>query len=651
MGTNTSASISNNDGELSIDKCSQLTATRVSSAALGLPISYLSQIAHWIQVMLRDLYHLQVFVSELVGDFIKDDDDKWWFINLKSLRLTQDSFSKVQMWHAIYIKKDAAAVQQYKRVLSNKERVAKNETERGSFCNMCGLYYMPHQTTQSADGLQVIPVFGYHVTFSIARQIAKLLHARGVPSTHLTRALMKISEQGDIHLRSVKQLMYADSQGSKNILYKDQDTDKVKCCYHCYSIYQEMIKVEGKLKELHILLGVDAKKSVQKEKEEELLVTRTKSPYDMSLVNNLPPSPFDTTDHTHVSLFQSTPHSTVSHRPSSAPAAMRRKTYLNTSLLSSQLAGKAAGDEHHTEVERQLQLLVNAIKEKHISIPMGLKYATYHSIPIGVQHYRLLCMFHYVVLEEPDRVNSLLLHAQSLAKDLPKHYVVQYRFGQQEVFVPFIFDPNNQLKSWFELQKRSDYSPRTMQRKKTKLLTELTTKTKGDSNMFSKTKAAHKQNMIFIQECRLHSLVSKGQDLAEYFRDNQVPCKLYSLLLPEGSTKQVNSTPSKPSTTFMTTQAKDALPIPRQSADSLPSTSQANKPKLVQEEGEFNMYMHKLNVQGGSLGAQNNSNMSSLVEGTEKQDLLITVPTKSLGKIIRFQWMSVLHNMLLVYYM
>ena len=72
--------------------------TKVTSKALPGVIEAIDRIAFWIMHMIQRSYDLNLFPSELVCDFIKDEDEKFVFLQVKGFKLNDISLATAKLW-------------------------------------------------------------------------------------------------------------------------------------------------------------------------------------------------------------------------------------------------------------------------------------------------------------------------------------------------------------------------------------------------------------------------------------------------------------------------------------------------------------------------------------------------------------------------
>jgi len=72
--------------------------TKVTSKALPGVIESIDRIAFWIMHMIQRKYDLNLFPSELVCDFIKDEDERFVFLQLKGFKLNDNSLATAKLW-------------------------------------------------------------------------------------------------------------------------------------------------------------------------------------------------------------------------------------------------------------------------------------------------------------------------------------------------------------------------------------------------------------------------------------------------------------------------------------------------------------------------------------------------------------------------
>ena len=312
MNTITTSISHNNTGELSDTKCDQLMVTRVNNSALATPIYYMSEIARWIQHSLIHLHQLNVQINDLVCDFIKDDNDHWYLINVKGFRITEESIPRIRFWYVTKVlgKPESEANGGKEHQLTLKERHWKQTAQVGSQCRLCGVHYvensfiaMPlsnklralfndmerenkaknnqwgnpvkdvpaldehHMSTPEGEMVPV-PVFGYQLTIAAATIVTFAYFRHQMALTRLAQILMEMFQLQSNQTRSVRQSMELSalreaiganigSGGGEGGVASHLVGDMISCCYYCKEIYERHQLNEKTSRLLYDLLGAN----------------------------------------------------------------------------------------------------------------------------------------------------------------------------------------------------------------------------------------------------------------------------------------------------------------------------------------------------------------------------------------------------------
>ena len=142
-------SLTNLDGVVTDIEMNKVTPFKMSPKTIEVPEIYTERIISYIQKFAETREGLYVNVTEIVCDFLKDDNDKWWFIQVKGLRLCRRSRQQIHRWK---VKKfghrndledeeddEETFQQQYKRKIKEAREKAKENMDNQ--CKMCGIFY------------------------------------------------------------------------------------------------------------------------------------------------------------------------------------------------------------------------------------------------------------------------------------------------------------------------------------------------------------------------------------------------------------------------------------------------------------------------------------------------------------------------------
>lgn len=143
-------SLTNAEGVVTDAEMDHVTPFKMSPATLQDPEAYTERIVAFLQKHAEMREGLVISVTEIVCDFIKDDSDKWWFIQIKGLRLCRRSRQLIHRWIVRKAEADHADLEdfddkqesfqeQYQRKIREAREKAKDNMDNK--CKMCGIYY------------------------------------------------------------------------------------------------------------------------------------------------------------------------------------------------------------------------------------------------------------------------------------------------------------------------------------------------------------------------------------------------------------------------------------------------------------------------------------------------------------------------------
>lgn len=429
------------DGTLNWNKADGLILTKIAPLVLAIPLEHAASVANWIQCCLQYFYNITTQIEELVADFIKDEHDCWWLINVKGFKWSLDSVPRIRLWHKIHVLNER--IQLKERPMTAKERTIKHSVELGIKCKLCGLYYsenqtvslaeipssggleklpneqsntypskdmlptnksqfsafklqnqsslqspQPHQMSQQHHHHQVIthiPAYGYQLALKGAMIVSKTYAQYKFPLTKLSYSLVNQQENS----------LTSMGTGYDSIII---------CCYVCKSIYDKKMEVDEANNELYSILNHSSCSSLNIPQDNGFSLTKLEPKYSPSRSGSRPLSPRN------------------SSRPKSAPSHFRRPM-------------------HRTGATTDIPTNNNSISYDGINNPIALKQKntmSYHNLMMKegkLQHWRLFVIAHGLVIEASDshRVdilrNELLLHP----------YTISYTLGQNKVFLPILW--------------------------------------------------------------------------------------------------------------------------------------------------------------------------------------------------------------------
>lgn len=86
------------DGSASDELCMRRSTSRVVGRAVGELEAHVDRLAAWFEATTAAQFQLPVRLSELVVDFIRDEDDHWYMIQVKGFKLSPESKDQVHQW-------------------------------------------------------------------------------------------------------------------------------------------------------------------------------------------------------------------------------------------------------------------------------------------------------------------------------------------------------------------------------------------------------------------------------------------------------------------------------------------------------------------------------------------------------------------------
>ena len=141
-------SLTNTDGVVTDTEMDKVTPFKMSPKTIEDPEIYTERIVSFLQKYAETQEGLLINVTEIVCDFIKDDNDKWWFIQIKGLRLCRRSRQQIHRWIQRRAEDDDSDYddeakesfqEQYKRKIREAREKAKENMDNQ--CKMCGIFY------------------------------------------------------------------------------------------------------------------------------------------------------------------------------------------------------------------------------------------------------------------------------------------------------------------------------------------------------------------------------------------------------------------------------------------------------------------------------------------------------------------------------
>lgn len=154
-------SLTNLEGAVTDTEMDKVSPFKMSPVTLEDPMVYTERIVAFLQKYAETREGLLVNVTEIVCDFIKDDNDKWWFIQIKGLRLCRQSRQRIHRWIKKRMEEDNADLEdyeddqkesfqeQYKRKIREARDKAKENMDNQ--CKMCGIFYREGELQSKAS--------------------------------------------------------------------------------------------------------------------------------------------------------------------------------------------------------------------------------------------------------------------------------------------------------------------------------------------------------------------------------------------------------------------------------------------------------------------------------------------------------------------
>lgn len=246
-----------------------LALMKVSRRALEVVRVYIERLVSWIQTTVQMQHALIMHLSNIVCDFVRDDDGRWWFVQMKGFQLSPQSIARCRAWYDHKFN----GIPRPKSMSAN-ERRAKLDSERGHKCKCCGLNFQEGQTVhievsgesgarggskspqKSKKGgktkksnksggtefgedinMRSVPVFGYELTRKMACRLSEIYRDAGFPLTKFSRAVLS-EESNQLETRTVADKL----RELEDIELKRSSGGELSCCFFCFQIMGEYSK-------------------------------------------------------------------------------------------------------------------------------------------------------------------------------------------------------------------------------------------------------------------------------------------------------------------------------------------------------------------------------------------------------------------------
>lgn len=287
-----------------------IATSRVQRKALEEVRMHIETLVLWLQNTLYKQESLVFHLSDVVCDFIRDDDGKWWFIQMKGFNVNPPTIARCNTWFKYKQSGNVHALLK-KRHLDNQLVRRKLEMERGLKCKTCGLNFQVDQTVDIETGVDIIhedapglddkkrnrsrgtegvrrpktagspstatatktspnnknhfissskyskrnvPAFGYELSRRMACRLSELYRDCDFQLTKFSRAVL-VGTTAVADARTV-----ADKFRDQEMLELSRSTGgELACCFFCHQIVEEYSKVAGLCRDLSERLRVGNK--------------------------------------------------------------------------------------------------------------------------------------------------------------------------------------------------------------------------------------------------------------------------------------------------------------------------------------------------------------------------------------------------------
>ncbi len=269
VGGNCIVSLTGDRGmEVSHEAMRDVSYMKVSRKALGEPHLYVERLVSWLQVVIQHSSDVIVHFSDVVCDFIRDEEGRWWLLQLKSFRVSPLSAQRCEAWYNERMKN----IPRPRRITPEETR-AKLDAERGRKCKLCGLNFQDGQTVEVETDVdaevdqtdvtpakssvrghfpqktRTVPAFGYELSRRMACRISEIYRDANFPLTKFARAVLT-GEARVMEARTV-----AEKLRELEVLELKRSTGgELTCCYLCFQNMEEYTKVQDCSRDLQFLV-------------------------------------------------------------------------------------------------------------------------------------------------------------------------------------------------------------------------------------------------------------------------------------------------------------------------------------------------------------------------------------------------------------
>ena len=277
IGSSCLCSLSDEKGDITSASAAKVLVTRVSSDALDELRIQIDKLVNWIQVIIQRTDHLVMYISELICDFIRDENGKWWFIQIKGFEINDIVKDKIKEWYSLVSRGLDTKILSKGR--SADEIRQKLEKERGFKCKMCGRNFQQGQVVNveilnnsvnksmfrtnlrgkysqlhnlaGHDNTRMVPAYGYILSTRSGCTLAEVYRdSKIIPLTKFARHL----------LTTFSDVVETRTLSERTQIYEAKDHTDISCCFFCVQIHEEISKFHDGCVKLGTILGSTNKK-------------------------------------------------------------------------------------------------------------------------------------------------------------------------------------------------------------------------------------------------------------------------------------------------------------------------------------------------------------------------------------------------------
>jgi len=280
--------------------------TRLSSRAMPGVAETIDDLVIWLQHAIQKKHDMNITLSELVCDFVRDEDGNFIFLQVKAFKLSDASLVTTALWSKIFFSSsgktddhvdmglvvvDEVDPRQVWRARSGRkpmsiaERTTKLREEVGDKCKLCGCSYIMGQVVQinpedgvlgtkatirdsilgkpsSSAKVNDVPVFGYDISVKLACTLLELYRDAQYPLGKYARNVLvgytRTPDPTSAHASFIPEGIAGASEES---MVGAEDTRNkpmgfVTACYICDEILRQKQIYISKTRDLNRVLGV-----------------------------------------------------------------------------------------------------------------------------------------------------------------------------------------------------------------------------------------------------------------------------------------------------------------------------------------------------------------------------------------------------------